>query len=214
MDTRRLEGFSDGVFAVAITVLVLSLEVPGPGHGSLTSQLAGTWPSYAAYVVSFMIIGIIWVNHHTLLMRFARVDRPLLFFNLLLLMFVTVIPFPTKLLAEYLREGGRDSHVAAALYGVVMEGMGLSFAALFSWAGNHGELLHEPVDRAEHRKAMRQFGVGTVVYLVAIGLAFVSAPAALAAHFAIAVFYIFDRTAVPTGDQARPASLEDPPPGR
>jgi hypothetical protein len=112
-------------------------------------------------------------------------------------MFVTVIPFPTALLAQYLRVGGRDSHVAAALYGIVMEGMGLSFSAIFARGGHHPELLHEDISAEQHRAAMRQFGLGSVVYLFTIALAFISAPAALAAHFAIAVFYIFDRTATP-----------------
>ncbi len=192
----RVEAFSDGVFAVAITLLVLDLKVAGPGHGPLARQLADEWPSYFAYLVSFMVIGIIWVNHHTLLARFATIDRTLLFLNLLLLLFITVIPFPTALLAQYLRAGGRDSHVAAALYGLVMEGMSLSFGAMFAWGGRHPELLHEPPEPAVHRRALMQFGVGSVLYLFTIALAFVSAPGALIAHFAIAVFYIVDRTTV------------------
>ena len=194
--TSRLEAFSDGVFAVAITLLVLDLKVAGPGHGSLVNQLGDTWPNYAAYLVSFLVIGIIWINHHTLMTRFASVDRPFLFFNLLLLLFVTVIPFPTALVAQYLRQSGSDAHVAAALYGVVMEGMGLSFSAMFVWGAAHPHLLHHTVSAEEHRGALRGFGVGSVLYLLAIALAFVSAPAALAAHFAIAVYYVFDRTAV------------------
>ncbi len=209
MNKNRVEAFSDGVFAVAITLLVLDLKVAGPGHGSITKQLADEWPSYFAYVVSFMVIGIIWVNHHTLLARFVAVDRTLLFLNLLLLMFITVIPFPTALFAQYLRAGGRDSHVAAALYGVVMEGMGLSFSAMFSWGGRHPELLHEALGPALHRRAMRQFGLGSVVYLFTIALAFVSAPLTLVAHFAIAVFYIVDRTAAPGADE--PEGSADPP---
>ena len=197
MSKDRVEAFSDGVFAVAITLLVLDLRVAGPGHGPLTTQLANEWPSYSAYIVSFMVIGIIWVNHHTLLGRFATVDRTLLFLNLLLLMFVTFIPFPTALLAQYLRAGGRDSHVAAALYSVVVEGMGLSFTLMFAWGGRHPELLRERIDRAQYRASMRQFGLGAIVYLFTIALSFVSAQAALATHFAIAVFYIVDRTAAP-----------------
>src|SRR5579863_3093459 len=124
MDKGRLEAFSDGVFAVAITLLVLSLNVPGPGqHTSLVHQLGDQWPSFAAYVISFMVIGIVWVNHHTLIGKLAGADRTILFLNLLMLMFVTVIPFPTHLFAQYLRSGGFNAKIAAAVYGAVMEGM-------------------------------------------------------------------------------------------
>jgi hypothetical protein len=90
----RLEAFSDGVFAVAITLLVLDLAVagPGPGHGSLAHQLAHRWPGFAAYVISFLTIGIIWVNHHALVSNLKVVTRPLMFLNLLLLMFVVLVP--------------------------------------------------------------------------------------------------------------------------
>jgi uncharacterized membrane protein len=87
----RLEAFSDGVFAVAITLLALDLAVAGPGHGSLAHQLADHWPSFVAYVVSFFVIGITWVNHHALIETFVKVDRSLLFLNLVLLMFVVAI---------------------------------------------------------------------------------------------------------------------------
>jgi uncharacterized membrane protein len=98
MPTTRLEAFSDGVFAIAITILVLNLRVPPPAlaHGGrLGHLLLGLWPNYASYVVSFLVIGIIWVNHHVLFHHVGRVDRPLLFVNLLLLLFVVAIPFPT-----------------------------------------------------------------------------------------------------------------------
>jgi len=195
VEKGRLEAFSDGVFAVAITLLVLSLDVAGPGHGSsLVHQLGDQWPSFAAYVVSFLVIGIVWVNHHTLLGKLARTDRTTLFLNLLLLMFVTVIPFPTHVLAEYLRTGGFDAKVAAALYGAVMEGMSIAFGLIYWWAGKHDELLHEHVDAAAHRAGFRRFTIGAVVYLPLIAFAFVSPVLTLLAHFVVAGFYVFDRT--------------------
>ena len=91
MDRSRLEAFSDGVFAVAITLLALNLAVPGPGHGPLSSQLLDAWPSWVAYAISFFTVGIIWTNHHALFRSFGAVDRILIFLNLLLLFFVVAI---------------------------------------------------------------------------------------------------------------------------
>ena len=115
--SRRLEGFSDGVFAIAITLLVLDIAVPARdqiGAGGLSSALAKEWPSYFAYLVSFLVIGIIWVNHHTMFSKVKLVDRPVLFANLALLLVVSALPFPTRLLAEYLTAGS-DAHTAAAI---------------------------------------------------------------------------------------------------
>jgi uncharacterized membrane protein len=204
---ERIEAFSDGVFAVAITLLVLDLKVPTPGagHGSVANQLGDQWPQYVAYLVSFLVVGIIWVNHHTLMGKLVRVDRGLLFLNLLMLMFVVLIPFPTSVVAAYLRHGGSwDAKVAVAFYSLVMEGMGLSFSAIYLWAGRHQDLLHESVDIGQHQSAFRQFGVGSVAYLALAALSFVNAAVAIAGHFLLAGFYVFDRT-TPTS----PASSVD-----
>ena len=136
MNSGRLEAFSDGVFAVAITILALDLHVgiPGPHQPSLAAQLAAQWPAFAAYAVSFATIGIIWVNHHALFRNFSEIDRTLLFLNLLLLFFVVSIPFATSNMAAYLRQGGPDAVLAAAIYQGVFVGMSLSFAGLF-WCG-------------------------------------------------------------------------------
>ncbi len=126
MDSGRLEAFSDGVFAVAITLLALNLAVAGPGHGALAGQLAGHWPAFAAYAVSFLTIGIIWVNHHTMFKNISDVDRTVLFLNLLLLFFVVAIPFATATIASYLSHGGTDASLAAVIYQAVLEGMSVS----------------------------------------------------------------------------------------
>src|ERR687885_227300 len=115
MDTSRLETFSDGVFAIAITLLVLLFDVPDLSEGqSLGHVLAHQWPSYASYVVSFVTVGIIWVNHHTLFRHIARVDRVFLFVNVVFLMTVAFIPYPTAVVARYMRTG--DARAAAVLY--------------------------------------------------------------------------------------------------
>jgi uncharacterized membrane protein len=192
-DSARLEAFSDGVLAVAITLLALNLTIDGPGHGSLAHQLADRWPVVAAYFVSFFTIGIIWVNHHALFKTLIQIDRTVLFLNLLLLLFVVIIPFATSTMATYLRAGGSDAHLAAALYGFVLEGMSLSFGSIFVWSIRRGHIRQE-LNPADARKAILRFGFGNTVYLVAAGIAFLSAPLALALYGAIALYYIFEQT--------------------
>jgi len=191
MDRGRLEAFSDGVFAVAITLLALNLAVGGPGHGPLLQQLGQHWPTFIAYLISFFTIGIIWVNHHALMTNIRVVDRTLLFLNLMLLLFVVVIPFATATMAEYLTSGGQDAHTAMALYALVFEGMSLAFCFIFGWTLGEGR-SHRPVPRERRRRAWLQFGVGLLVYLVATGVAFVNAPAALAIIGLVAVYYMVD----------------------
>ncbi len=193
MDSARLEAFSDGVFAVAITLLALDLVVAGPGHGTLAHQLADKWPSFAAYFISFLTIGIIWVNHHTVFKNLSEIDRTLLFLNLLLLFFVVSIPFATSTMATYLRQGGADSHLGAALYMGAFEGMSIAFSLIFWWSIRH-EHMRVPLSSADARRATVRFGVGQVGYVVGIGIAFVSAPAALVLSFVVAVYYIFEQT--------------------
>jgi uncharacterized membrane protein len=193
MERSRLEAFSDGVFAVAITLLALDLVVAGPGHGSLVEQLSDRWPSFVAYLISFFTIGVIWVNHHALLRNVAAVDRTLLFVNLVLLLFVVLIPFATRTMAEYVTTGGEDAHVSMAMYAAVFEAMGLSFAAMFAWTMGEGRTI-QAVPREAQRAAWVRFSPGMLAYLVAIGVAFVSAPAALAIVGLVAVYYVFERT--------------------
>jgi len=205
MDSGRLEAFSDGVFAVAITLLALNLAVPGPGHGPLPRQLVDHWPSFAAYGVSFLTIGIIWVNHHTLFKNFAEIDRTLLFINLLLLFFVVAIPFATATIAAYLSHGGADASLAAVVFQSVFEGMSLSFGLLFWWSIRH-EHLTIALTPAGARAAVIRFGVGNIAYLVAIAVAFLSAAASLLVSGLVAVYYVFEQTPArdPAGTDQRP----------
>jgi uncharacterized membrane protein len=197
VDSGRLEAFSDGVFAVAITLLALDLAVGGPGlhHPTLAANLADHWPAFAAYPVSFATIGIIWVNHHTLFKNFSDVDRTLLFLNLLMLFFVVSIPFATSTIAAYLRPGGADASLAAAIYQGVFEGMSISFTLLFWWAIRR-EHLRVALTPEQARRAMIRFGIGNLVYIAGIGIAFVNALASLALSGLIAIYYIFEQTPV------------------
>jgi uncharacterized membrane protein len=199
LDSGRLEAFSDGVFAVAITVLALNLAVPGPGHGPLAGQLTGHWPSFAAYVVSFLTIGIIWVNHHTLFKNFAKIDRALLFLNLLLLFFIVAIPFATATIATYLGRGGADATLAAVVYQGVFEGMSVSFATLFYWSVWRKHLTIALTPSAARAASIR-FGAGNLAYLVAIAVAFLSAPASLLISGLVAAYYVFEHTPARPGE--------------
>ena len=195
--TTRLEAFSDGVFAIAITLLVLDLTVPARDRlagRSLTHALGAEWPSYFAYLVSFAVIGIIWVNHHVLCGLIRQADRLVLFANLFLLLTVSVIPFPTRLLAEYLTASG-DSHVAAAVYSASMLAMAIAFTLLFLAISRDARLLQVPLDRATIGRTLRRFGIGGVFYLATIGLSFVSAVLTLVVHALLAAYYCFDQLA-------------------
>jgi uncharacterized membrane protein len=202
MSKARLEAFSDGIMAVAITLLALDLTVPSPGHGALLTQLGDHWPQFAAYAVSFFTIGIIWVNHHARVNLIATVDRTLLFLNLVLLMFVVLIPLATATMATYLTSGSEDSHIAMAVYAVVLEGMALSFSALFEWSLGEGR-THFAVPLDQRRTARLRTSIGTLVYAVVFVIAFISAPASLAVAGATAVYYMFAPVPHTTGAGVR-----------
>src|SRR5437870_12237071 len=106
-ETSRIEAVSDGVFAIAITLLILDIKIPPAGGGDLYVELIGQWPSYFSFLVSFAFIGIMWMNHHRLFTHIARSDDVLLILNLLLLLGVVVVPFPTAVLALHLGQAGQ-----------------------------------------------------------------------------------------------------------
>lgn len=194
MTAERLHAFSDGVFAIAITLLVIEIHVPEAEEGDLWRALLEQWPSYAAYAVTFAIIGIMWVNHHALFGFVARIDRPLLFLNLLLLLFVALLPFPTALLARYLSSQG-DASVAAAVYSANMLGCAIAFNLLWRWIVRDARLVHAHIDVEAARARNRRFALGILVYAATVGVSFVSAVVTLGLHALIAVYYVFDQLA-------------------
>jgi uncharacterized membrane protein len=191
VSTSRTEAFSDGIFAIAVTLLVLELNVPQVEPGGLADALLESWPSYATYVVSFLTIGIIWVNHHAVLDRIREVNRPLLFMNLMFLMAVAAIPFPTGLLGDYL-QAGHDERLAVAVYGGTMSLMGVTFGAIWAYAVLSDDLLHARVDRTRARRSLWIFAAGTPLYVLAIGASLLSATLALVIYALLALFYLFD----------------------
>ncbi|GAA3112297.1 hypothetical protein GCM10020254_68110 [Streptomyces goshikiensis] len=142
-ETGRVEAFSDGVFAIIITILVLELKVPEETGSHFWQGVREQWPHYAAYVVSFLIIGVMWVNHHTIFSHLRRVDRPLLFLNLLVLMVVSVIPYTTNVLAEHLMEEGGSANAAAVLYSGVTVAYALAFLGFWWYVTRVGHLFNE-----------------------------------------------------------------------
>ena len=199
MDRSRLEAFSDGVFAVAITLLALDLTVAGPtGHGSLTDQLHDKWPAFLAFLISFFMIGIIWVNHHVLVRSITKVDRTLLFLNLVLLLFVVLIPFATATEADYFPGNDGSARLAMVLYAGVFLGMSVGFSAIFEWT-LHGQRVYQPLPPERHWRARARFVGGGLVYVVAIIVATFNAVAAFVLIALTAVYYIAEQTPASPG---------------
>jgi uncharacterized membrane protein len=187
-----MEAFSDGVIAVAITLLVLDIKVPVPVAGvSLAHELGQNWPNYAAYVTSFVTIGIIWINHHAMVSRLRQTDHLILILNNFLLLTIGILPFATALMAAYLRRP-HGQHLAAVVYGGAFLLMALAFSVL-----NRHILLRKPhllgpeLPEARRRAILRRSVSGVFPYLLAVALAPLSAYLTLAISAALAVFYAF-----------------------
>jgi TMEM175 potassium channel family protein len=190
VNKTRVEAFSDGVFAIAITLLVLTVAQPR-NYRHLAHFLGTQWPSLAAYIVSFAVIGIMWINHHSVFTHLAHVDRNLLYLNLLLLMTIAFLPYPTGVLGQALAKG-QGTQTAAVVYGAVMALNGYAWTALWLYASRHRRLLHPDFPEGERARATLLFNLGAVVYTLAVGVAFLNAYAFLALQGALAVYYAFD----------------------
>jgi len=181
-DTARLEAFSDGVFAIAITLLILEIRVPalppGGGNGRLWSALLALWPSLLAFTLSFFVILLMWVNHHELIRLVRAVDYPLLFANGFLLLLVTFVPFPTAVLARYL--GTSAANAAAAFYcGTFLVGS-LAWGVLKPTIARSRRLVRSDVPDALLERVRKAYVVGPLVYAASVVVALWSAPAGLA----------------------------------
>jgi uncharacterized membrane protein len=188
-ETGRIEAFSDGVFAIAITLLVLDLKVPRELHEgqSLGAALVAEWPSYLAYLTSFATILIMWVNHHRMFTLIGRSDDRLLFYNGLLLLGVSVVPFPTALVAEYLGHNGE--RLAAVIFNGTYVYLAICFNLLWRTAAVRDRLLRHDADRHAVKAIFDAFRFGPVGYLVALALAFVNVTASVALNLALAIYY-------------------------
>ncbi|HYL96836.1 MAG TPA: TMEM175 family protein [Terriglobales bacterium] len=187
-ETGRVEAFSDGVFAIAMTLLVLNVRVPNTDQpGQLGSLLWRQWPSYLAFVISFAFIGIMWVNHHRLFVHIRRIDHMLLVLNGALLLGVTAVPFPTAVLAQYL--GKPDEKAATMLYAGTYVVVAIFFNVLWRYAASGDRLLGDEVDVSEVNRITRQYAYGPLLYLACFALAYINVAASLALNVALAIFF-------------------------
>ena len=188
MPKGRVEAFADGIFAFAATLLILNLVVDQ--SRPLGPQLIDNWTSYAAYAISFITIGIIGANHHTVMHQLARVDRFFLLVTVLFLMFIAFIPFPTRLLALDIR--GADAQAAAVLYGVTLTGTAIMFNILWRYAAGGRRLLRQDADQQVVDGISRSYLLGPVSYGFATLVAFASPAVSAALYVAIAIFYVVE----------------------
>lgn len=190
-ETGRVEAFSDGVFGIAMTLLVLDIKVPHAGDvggsATLLRLLAGQWPSFASYVLSFITVLIMWTNHHKLFRLIRRSNHTFLMINGMLLMFVTLVPFPTALLAEHIARPGAT--VAAAVYSGTFILIAVLFNVLWRYAAHGGRLLVHGHDRGAAVSISRQYRFGPVFYLAAFLLAFISVKASVGLCALLAAFF-------------------------
>lgn len=183
METTRLEAFSDGVFAIAITLLVISLL-------GIHDRLEHHWPEYAAFAFSFLTIGVMWVNHHHLMNQFDHADRIFLFLNLMLLMGIVFIPFPTELIGVHIRDAGARG--AAIAYGCTGIYLSIFFGALWHYGRTH--VLRPDADPKVVSGITRSYLFGMPLYLTGTLIAFGTPVGSAIFYGAIAVFYAISST--------------------
>ena len=197
MPKNRLEAFADGIFAFAATLLILNLAV---GSGPLGKELLGIWPSYAAYAVSFITIGIIWMNHHLVMHQIGHTDRTFLLLNVLFLMFIAFIPFPTRLLALDIRTS--DAEVAALAYGITLTLTAVLFNALWRYAASGRRLIRQDADPKVVLGISRSYVPGPIVYFAATLVALFNPVVSAGLYAAIAVFYALESSVFGRGSNS------------
>jgi uncharacterized membrane protein len=190
MNTNRLEAFSDGVIAIAITLLVLEIKVP-PSTG-LSAGLLNLWPSYLAYAVSFIVIGAIWIRHHAMFQHITRANEPFLLLNIAQLMFIAFLPFPTAVLAKAFHDGEGEA-VAAAFYGGTLTILGIIVTAMWYYAAHKHRLLRKEITSEEAKRIGRRFLVGPTGYAMGSLVAIAQPWAALVFYLGLNVFFLWPR---------------------
>lgn len=187
----RMSGFSDGFFAIVITLLVLDLQPPElPDEAAeylLRRELLALWPSAGAFIISFANILILWINHHELTRITVRASTPVLYINGLLLLGVALSPFSTALLSEHIL--GPGAHLAAAIYCSVFAWIALCFNVLWAYLGRRAGALLPTIDKRERRRISRTYLAALALYAACIAISFASPLASVAATLAMAAFF-------------------------
>jgi uncharacterized membrane protein len=191
LNTSRIETFADGVFAIAATLLILNVDAQiSEDVHDLGTELLHIWPSYLAYAVSFVTIGIMWINHHTVMSQIDRTDRRFLVATVGLLLCIAFVPFPTRLVAEHIRgDGARD---AALAYGFTMVATAIMFSITWFYASRGKRLLRPDADPAIVTGISRSYLPGPGIYLAATLIAFASPTTSVVLFMAIALFYVIE----------------------
>ena len=185
-ETARIEAFSDGVFAIAITLLILEIRVPPQTQdGLLRDALRDLWPSYVAFLASFMTIGVMWLNHHRLFSLITKKDDGLIAFNLLLLLGITWLPFPTALLAEHLLGPHVDQQAAALVYAGSFFAIAIVFNVMWRYAIRR-KIVSEEVNAVG---ITRQYALGPIMYALLVAIAFFSAEWCLTVSILYALYF-------------------------
>ncbi len=187
-ETARVEAFSDGVFAIAITLLVLDLKLPqGAGEADLSGELLRQWPTFVAFLNTFATILIIWINHHNLFTNIRRTNNVFMLVNGLLLLCVTFLPFPTSLVADYYGHTGETT--AAVLYAGTFFVMACAFNGLWRYASHKHRLIAREIPVMDIRSINKQYLMGPTVYGLAVVLAFINVTSSLLLTIVLAIFY-------------------------
>jgi uncharacterized membrane protein len=187
-DTGRIEAFSDGVFAIAITLLIIEVGVPGREHAAtLGHELLRLWPSYLGYLTSFLTIGVMWINHHYVFSLIDRVDRTMLLLNTFLLLMIAFVPFPTAVLAQFIETDG--ARAAAVLYGATLTLTAINFFAWWRYASTNRRLIAPEISDDTIDDVTRAYVPGTFLYGGAMLVAFVEPWVSAGLYLAIALFY-------------------------
>lgn len=190
-ETTRLEAFSDGVFAIAITLLILEIKVPtaavAESSGGLLRALAAQWPSFLSYLISFVTVGIMWINHHAMFQYIRRTDRQMLLLHIVFLLLVSFVPYPTSLVAAFAATA--EARTAALIYGGVFTAIALAYNAIW-WYGIRDENLRSPDAHPEGlRTISARYRMGPVLYLGATLVALANASVSLLMYGLLALFF-------------------------